>query len=130
MAFQTIEKTTLGAEPVRGCAVSVYSMGKRLFFDLRLGTDVMERLGVGHGDRLVVERGDGKHVNQLRLKPGTMSGFKIGYMGKNGRAGHIRLASLVTKQKHRITAAPHKFNNGYLYVELPDWARAKPAKAV
>ena len=129
MGFQTIEKTTLGTEPVRGCAVSVISRGKGLTFCLRLGTDVMERLGVGHGDKLVVERGDGQHVGQLRLTAGGLSGLKIGCLGKGARAGIIRLPTLTTKQKHSITAAPHKFSDGALYIELPKWARAKAKQA-
>lgn len=127
MGLQIIEKTTLGSQPVRGCAVSIISCSKKLTFDLRLGVDVMERLGASRGDRLVVERGEGKHANQLRLKMGIMSGFRISISGKGSRAGHIRLSSLAGKQKHGITPAPYKFSSGYLYVELPDWACVKPA---
>ncbi len=125
MTFQTIEKTARGSAPCKGCAVAVNSAGKKLMFYMRFGADVMERLGVGRGDRLAVERGDDKHANQLRLKKGDLSGFKIGRGGNYTQAGRINLVSLVTKEKHQITAVPHKFSNGYLYVELPEWARAK-----
>ena len=126
MTFQTIEKTAAGRAPCKGCAVAVNSAGKKLMFYMRLSSDVMERLGVGVGDRLVVEQGDSEHFGQLRLKKGDLSGFKIGRNG-NQRAGRINLVALVTKRNHPITAAPHKFSNGYLYIELPDWARTKKA---
>ena len=127
MGFQKIEKGA-GGQPASGVAIGNYVTGRRTLFNIRLGSDVMERLGVKHGDRVVVENGTGKDTGSLRLSVDKIFGFRISKTsGRVCCAGLIRFAALATGQKRKSAPAPYKFRNGTLYIELPDWAYAKAA---
>ena len=87
----------------------------------------MDGLGVKVGSRLTAERGVGKDAKWLRLTPSELSGFKITKSGRGSISGHLSLQALSDGVKRCAAPVVHKFVDGVLYVELPEWARAKKA---
>lgn len=84
--------------------------------------------------RVQVELGTGEHDGQLRITPGTR--LVLGKTpGKNGQGSVVlRLRSLPfwTPAKRKPEPVEHEWNDGWLVVTLPDWARrpaATPAGA-
>ena len=128
MTFETIKKKA-GHWVETPVSVSCMKRQKIPIFVVRMRPSIMEALGVKIGSRLTAERGVGKDAKWLRLAPGDLSGFKITLSGKGAVSGYLSLTALSDSVRHRAAPTIHKFVDGALYVELPDWARAKTAKA-
>ena len=132
MSFQTIENAT-GKSTVQGVAVGCgpYGLAGRGYrCNIRLGKDVMEALKVTVGNRLVPALGEGEDEGWLQLRPNDLAGFKLSLTGEKSRSLVLHLTALSDNKKHPLATVNHKFIDGTLYIELPDWARAKTTKAV
>ncbi len=125
MAFKTIEKMHSGGAPATGVAIGRAQRGRGLITKIRFGPDILEAMNWAPGCRVTLAHGDGPHAGKLRIGADELNGFKILEGRSTDKSKFMFCSKIGDGKKHKREAVSHKITDGYLYIDLPDWA--KPA---
>ncbi len=125
MGFQIIDNRSHGRNVASGVAIGTCVAGRNLKVRIRFAPDVIEVMGWKNGAKLEIAYGDSKDVGKLRIGLNELCGFKLRSGGPNNRSKTIHCNQIGNGTKQKSQHVEHKIKNGYLYIELPEWARSK-----
>ncbi len=123
MSFKTIEKIFHSGALKKGVAIGAHLSSKRILCVLRFGSDILEAMNWGPGCYLGLAYGTGHHAGKLRIGLDELSGFKLQRGAPRDVSKALRCSRIGDGKKHKSQSVQYKIAIGYLYINLPDWAR-------
>jgi hypothetical protein len=121
MSFETIEKKH-GAAQAKGVAVGAGRYSQGIAVRIRFAPDVLNAMDWSPGRCLGLAYGTGRHAGKLRIGLDELNGLRLQNNGLRDRSKFLVCTRIGDGKKHPSQSAPHKISNGYLYIDLPDWA--------
>ncbi len=122
MSFKAIEHPKHGPLAT-GVSIGASITGNRSAVRIRFGVDILNAMKWAPGCYLGLARGDGRDAGKLRIGLNELNGYKLLKGAPRDRSKFLFCGRLSDGKKHPSKFAPHQIRNGYLYIDLPDWAR-------
>ena len=122
MSFETIEKQLHNGTLAKGVAISASVRSPKISTRIRFAPDVLDAMNWYPGCRLGLAHGKGRDAGKLRIGPDDLNGFKLLNGGSTDKSKFLYCACIGDGKLHRRQLTPHTIHNGYLYIDLPDWA--------
>ena len=123
MSFRLIERTANHGSLASGVAVGAVKTTQGIKFRLRFAPDVLNAMNWSSGCYLSLAYGEGHHAGKLRIGADELNGFKLQKGTPNDRSKFLNCTRIGDGQVHKRAPIPHKISDGYLYIDLPDWAQ-------
>ncbi len=124
MSFKMIERENNSRSLAVGVAVGAVKTTQDVKFRLRFAPDILDAMNWQPGCRLGLAFGEGSDDGKLRIGSDKLNGFKLQNGARHDRSKYMQCGRIGDQHLHKRESAPHEIRDGYLYIDLPDWARS------